>query len=596
MRFMSRAPGPRDSRGGIRYSWNQLGRFLPDHAKSRIAAVGVLSFSGGIAESLVLVLLTLTADGLIKGISDIKIGPWSLSQRGAVFFALALVLLRVSTILVAARVSSRFASAVMEKAQRSAVATYLQSSFPARSARPPGDLNAVVVNHARFTGDLSAAFTLVAAAACGMLAFGGMSLVVNPLATVGIAAVGLLVMGAIRPLRRRSREAARSFADSSRGLATEVTELEALHREIELFRVEDAALERVVSKSHEGASLMARLRFLLLAVPQLFQAAMLTAGVVSLLLIVGRFDGNDLASVGAVVLLLIRSMSSAQQYVLANQRVIEQTSYAEAVNELMDKLSAERSTFGRERPERVTPLQLGAVEFSYDDSARVLNGLDVEFHEGELIGIVGPSGAGKSTLVELLLRLRRPTGGRIRGGGVDWQSIDPIEFANRVAFVPQQAALIAGTVAENVDLFRGLPEARIVAAIKAAHLEAEVANLPSGIHTRLGPEDRAFSGGQRQRLTIARALAGDPDVLILDEPTSALDTVSEKAIRRTLTELPTGRLVIVVAHRFSTLRSCSRILVLDNGTVEVDATPDEVARRSEYFGSMVNEGNENGRQ
>src|SRR5690606_2277662 len=172
-------------------------------------------------------------------------------------------------------------------------------------------------------------------------------------------------------------------------------------------------------------------------------------------------------------------------------------------------------------------------------------------------------------------------------GGVPIDEVDPDEFASRVAFVPQQAVLIRGTVADNVDLYRGLPEDRIRAALKQAHLESEIEALPDGIHTRLGPDDRALSGGQRQRLTIARALAGDPEILILDEPTSALDAVSENAIRQTLTELPEGRVVVVVAHRYSTLRSCNRILVLRDGALEVDATPEEVAERSEFFRSMV---------
>ena len=103
----------------------------------------------------------------------------------------------------------------------------------------------------------------------------------------------------------------------------------------------------------------------------------------------------------------------------------------------------------------------------------------------------------------------------------------------------------------------------------------------------LGPEQRALSGGQRQRLTIARALAGRPEILVLDEPTSALDAVSEHAIRDALEELPVGRVVIVVAHRYSTLRSCNRILVLRKGHLEIDATPEEVAASSSFFQSKL---------
>ena len=100
----------------------------------------------------------------------------------------------------------------MERAQSTAIATYLHASYPARSARPPGDLNSVVVNHGRFTGDLSAGFAQLALAVCGLLAFGSMSLAVNPTATLGIAAIGLIVLGAIQPLRRKNREYARDFA------------------------------------------------------------------------------------------------------------------------------------------------------------------------------------------------------------------------------------------------------------------------------------------------------------------------------------------------------------------------------------------------
>ena len=156
-----------------------------------------------------------------------------------------------------------------------------------------------------------------------------------------------------------------------------------------------------------------------------------------------------------------------------------------------------------------------------------------------------------------------------------------------IAIVPQNAVLIDGTVAENVDFFRGLPEEQVRRALSLADLTGEIDALPDGIHTRLGSDERALSGGQRQRLTIARALAGAPQILVLDEPTSALDTRSESAISSTIGAGAEDRVTIVVAHRFTTLRSCTRILVVDRGRIEFDGGPDEVARNSSFFRSML---------
>jgi ABC-type multidrug transport system fused ATPase/permease subunit len=253
----------------------------------------------------------------------------------------------------------------------------------------------------------------------------------------------------------------------------------------------------------------------------------------------------------------------------------------------MEEFDEARSGFGTESPATLMPVKLAAVEFTYDGDQLVLKGLDVALNRGDLIGVVGPSGAGKSTLVELLLRLREPTGGSLTSGGVATHEIAPEQFARKVAFVPQHPTLITGTVADNVSFFRDVPEERIRAALELAHLADEIDTLPDGIHTKLGADDRALSGGQRQRLTIARALAGDPEIIVLDEPTSALDAISEEAIRRALDELRNDRVVIVVAHRYSTLRSCSRILVLRDGHIEIDAGPDEVAKQSDFFQAMV---------
>lgn len=567
--------------------WDDLRPFLPPRTPWRMSGIGLTAFLGGLTESLILVLVTLTADSLIRQQETISAGPLTLSRSQAVGLAVLLVVGRVSMTTISARMAARFASMVMRRAQHGLVTAYLASSHPGRSSRQVGDLSAVTVNHGRFTADLANAYTMVATGVCGLIAFGGTSIAVSPLATLVIALLGGALLLALRPLRSRSKRAAKDFADTARELSTEITEVETLHREIEVFNAAGPVGDALGTSVDQSSSRYERVRFLATAVPQVFQAAMLGAAVLSLFLVVNNPEAVDLASIGAVVLLLIRSMSAAQQLVMANQRVIEFSAYARTLGGLIDDLDAAQDHFGEERPPTLLPLHLEGVRFTYDGSTEVLDGLDVEIRAGDLVGVVGPSGAGKSTLVELLLRLRTPTGGVILTGSTASDKVAPDEFARRVAFVPQHPALITGTVAENVAFFRDVDDERVRAALRLAHLLDEVEALPDGIHTRLGADDRALSGGQRQRLTIARALAGDPEVVVLDEPTSALDAISEEAIRRTLDELREDRVVIVVAHRYSTLRSCSRILVLRDGRLEADASPQEVARHSEFFQAMV---------
>ncbi len=568
--------------------WSDLVPYLPERSVLQIAMIAVLSFTASLAESTVLVLVTLTAESIVRGAQIIELFGLGFTRQEAIYLALALVLARMGLGLGAAALSAGFSSRIMRTAQNALISSYLGSSHSFRSQRPPGDLAAVFNGHGRFTGDLAGSLTMAAASVCGLVAFGGMSLAVNPLATIVIAAIGGLLVLAMRPLRRASQSAAQRYSAQTRTAAQHVTEVESLHREIEVFDVATPVAERAQSIVDLGSEQYREVRLLGGLVPQVFQGAMLAAAVISLLLVVGDSEA-DLGAAGAVVLLLVRSMSSAQQLVTANQRVVENASYTQALTDLISALDDEKRAFGHDEPVDLFPMTLADVGFSYDEVTPVLAGVTLRLERGELIGLVGPSGAGKSTLVELLLRLREPTAGSIRCGDTPIDHIDRHEFGSRVAFVPQQAVLIAGTVAENIDLFRGLPTSQLRRALEMASLDSEVGALPLGIDTMLGPDDRALSGGQRQRLCIARALAGDPDIIVLDEPTSALDVDSENAVTRTLHALPKDRTVVIVAHRYSTLKLCSRILVLKDGRIDDDGDPDDVMLGSDFFRSMVGE-------
>ena len=214
-------------------------------------------------------------------------------------------------------------------------------------------------------------------------------------------------------------------------------------------------------------------------------------------------------------------------------------------------------------------LQFESVAFSYPEAtAPAVSGLTLEVAAGETVALVGPSGAGKSTLVNLAIGFIRPTAGRILLDGVDMEDLDLRTYRKFVSVVPQETVLFEGSVAENVGYgIADLDIDHIEQALRDANAWEFVSQLPDGMDTLLGPRGATVSGGQRQRLAIARALIRNPRVLILDEATSALDTASEVLVQQALERLMAGRTTFIVAHRLSTIRNADRIVVLDRGRI-----------------------------
>jgi ATP-binding cassette subfamily B protein len=208
------------------------------------------------------------------------------------------------------------------------------------------------------------------------------------------------------------------------------------------------------------------------------------------------------------------------------------------------------------------------VSFAYRPGEPVLSGLSFRAAAGKTTALVGPSGGGKSTIFALLQRFFDPQGGSIAIDGQDIASATAASLRANIAYVSQSPVLFEGSVADNIG--HGRPEAsreEIVEAAKQAQAHAFIAELPAGYDTPVGEMGVNFSGGQRQRLSIARAILRNAPILLLDEATSALDNESEKLVQRALDRLVAGRTTIVVAHRLSTIRHADRILVIDRGRV-----------------------------
>jgi subfamily B ATP-binding cassette protein MsbA len=236
---------------------------------------------------------------------------------------------------------------------------------------------------------------------------------------------------------------------------------------------------------------------------------------------------------------------------------------------------------------------LGEVAFegvwlAYEPGRWALRGVDLRIRPGEHVALVGPSGAGKSSVVNLLLRFYDPTRGRVTVGGVDVREVRTASLRRRIAYVPQETVLFAGTVRENIAY--GKPDAsleEVVRAAVAANADGFIRQLPRGYDTPLDEAGLTLSGGQRQRIAIARALLMDPEFIVLDEATSSLDTESEALVQEAIERLMTGRTALVIAHRLSTVRRAHRIVVLAEGRVVEEGTYDQLMASGGLFRALA---------
>jgi ABC-type multidrug transport system fused ATPase/permease subunit len=186
---------------------------------------------------------------------------------------------------------------------------------------------------------------------------------------------------------------------------------------------------------------------------------------------------------------------------------------------------------------------------------------------GERIALVGATGSGKSTLASLLVRSHDPQQGRITADGIDLRDCDRAWLRSRIATVSQDVQLYAGTMADNLTLFRPCDESLLLRSAAAVHADRVLARLPGGLAHRLGERGGTISSGERQLIALARAIIHDPELLILDEATAHIDSQTEALVQDGLRKLLSGRSAVIIAHRLSTIRSCDRILVLHHGRI-----------------------------
>ena len=225
------------------------------------------------------------------------------------------------------------------------------------------------------------------------------------------------------------------------------------------------------------------------------------------------------------------------------------------------------------------------VSFSYErDDTEVLHHVSLHVKPGETIAVVGPSGGGKTTLCSLIPRFYDVGAGSIRIDGLDVRDVTQRSLRRNIGVVQQDVFLFAASIMENIRYGRpGASADEVIAAAKRAEIYDDIMAMPEGFDTYVGERGVLLSGGQKQRISIARIFLKDPPVLILDEATSALDSITEAKIQRAFDELAEGRTTLIIAHRLSTVRKASRILVVRDGVVSEEGAHEElIAKNGDY--------------
>ena len=416
----------------------------------------------------------------------------------------------------------------------------------------------------------------------------------DPLLTAGCVVVLPLVLFPASRIGKRLRRTSTAAQGHLAGLVKIMQETISANRIVKAFAMESFEIRRFHDRADRlfAASMrMVRQQAIVSPIIEILGAAMILCLLIYVRgrILAGEMTAGEVVSFVVALVMLLQPIKRLigihnifQQALGAVQRAFEYMDHPRDIREAPDAVAL---------PELRRSIELAGVHFRYPGTsgAPALQGIELTIRASEVVALVGLSGAGKSTLMNLLPRFFDPTEGVIRIDGVDLRSVTVESLRRQVAIVTQETILFDDTVFNNIAYGRPNIDPELVyAAARSAYAAEFIEAMPEGYATRLGERGTRLSGGQRQRITIARAILKDAPILLLDEATSHLDSEAEALVQGALSNLIRGRTVIVSAHRFSTIRSADRILVLDRGRIVDRGTHDSLLASCGLYNRLVN--------
>ena len=463
------------------------------------------SFLGGIAEALVLAVIAKLAFAIASSDTSITFEISSInihmSASELVAIAVGLAVARVALQAVAVWESTKIATRAVGEGRLDAVRLFLGASWALQADERRGHLQEMTTTQvAQAANVLTAALTLLVNAAT-LIALLAAALFANVWATLAAAFIVVALALAFRPLRNRIRRRSSATAAANAEFAASISELSEITREIRVFGVDDQAQSQIGSAIDEHQRSFFKTQVLAGMLPATYQGVALLL-ILGILALVQSIDVSNVSALGAVVLIMLRSLSYGQSVQTSYQGVIVGLPYVEQFYKDLDRyrsaaVNSKGGTFSH-----CDSLEFRSVSFAYVDEP-VLEDVSFRIEAGTMLGIIGPSGAGKSTLVQLLLRLRQPATGEILANDRSIGDFSLASWYEEIAFVPQEARLIPGTVADNIRFLRNASDEEVERAATLAHIHHDIVSWPNQYDTSVGERATQLSGGQGQRLCIA---------------------------------------------------------------------------------------------
>jgi ATP-binding cassette subfamily B protein len=553
-----------------------------------VMALGVTSILSGLTEAATLAVVAQVAVALANGTKRVHmhIGPLHLVAGVGTLLAVAfaVTLLRLALQFPISILPARIAADVQSQLRQSLFHAFTRAAWGVQSRDREGQLQETMTSQVMQATSGALQATALITSLFTFLVLIATALALNAEAAALVLAVSLLLIAGLRPLRSIGVRRARALSRAQVQYAGGISEAIRLAEETQVFGAGAAQRERVDGFVTHARQLFLMTQVLAKLIPNLFQSLIYVLFVVGLFGIYESGTGHA-AALGAVFLLLVRAAQYGQQSQASYQGLSQSLPFIERTQDAARRYAQSAPPQGHEPLQLVRTLAFEDVGYAYRPQRPVLSDVTFEVARGETIGVVGPSGAGKSTLVQILLQLRSPDRGRYLVNGTSASDFVRADWHRLVAYVPQEPRLIHASVADNIRYFRPISEQDVERAARLARIHEDVVKWPAGYGTIVGPRADAVSGGQQQRICLARALAARPEVLVLDEPTSALDPQSEALIQESLTALKHELTLFIVAHRMSTLDICDRVMVVVDGRLVGFDTAELLENENAYYRS-----------